>query len=105
MPDARVLRSISEIGREAWDACFPGALEGFDYLAAVEAAGLVGFDWRYVVVNDRGRTVAAAPAFFTDYSLDTTLTELGRRLVGALRKVAPRAFRVRMACLGSPSVP
>lgn len=102
MPEARVVRSISQIGREAWDACFPDALEGYDYLAAVEAAGLAGFDWRYAVVEEAGRVIAAAPGFFTDYSLDTTLTGLGRRLVAATRKVAPRAFQVRMACLGSP---
>lgn len=102
MPEARVLRSIGEVGREAWDACFLGALEGHDYLAAVEAAGLSGFDWRYAVVEEDGRIVAAAPGFFTDYSLDTTLTDLGRRLVAATRKLAPRAFTVRMACLGSP---
>jgi predicted N-acyltransferase len=90
------------VGRTAWDACFAGALEGFDYLQAVEAAGLAGFDWRYVVVEEAGRVVAAAPGFFSDYSLDTTLTGLGRRLVAVTRKVAPRAFTVRMACLGSP---
>lgn len=102
MPEVRVLRSLPEIGRDAWDTCFPGALESYDYLAAVETAGLEGFDWRYVVVEDDGRLVAAAPGFFTDYSLDTTLTDLGRRLVAATRRLAPRAFTVRMACLGSP---
>lgn len=102
MPEARVLRSIAEIAPAAWDACFPGALEGHAYLSAVEAAGLAGFDWRYAVVEEDGRIVAAAPGFFTDYSLDTTLTDLGRRLVAATRKLAPRAFTVRMACLGSP---
>lgn len=102
MPEARVVRSIAEVGRQAWDACFPGALEGYDYLAAVEAAGLAGFDWRYAVVEAEGRVVAAAPGFLTDYSLDTTLTPTGRRLVAAARRLAPRAFTVRMACLGSP---
>jgi predicted N-acyltransferase len=102
MLEARVVRSIAEIGREAWDNCFAGALEGYDYLAAVEAAELAGFDWRYAVVEADGRIVAAAPGFFTDYSLDTTLTDLGRRLVAATRKLAPRAFTMRMACLGSP---
>ncbi len=102
MPDARVVRSITEIGAEAWDGCFPGALEGYDYLAAVETAGLAGFDWRYAIVEEDGQILAAAPGFFTDYSLDTTLTDLGRRLVAASRKIAPRAFTVRMACLGSP---
>jgi predicted N-acyltransferase len=102
MPEVRVLRAIADVGREAWDACFPGALEGFDYLQAVEAAGLAGFDWRYAVVEEAGRVAAAAPGFFSDYSLDTTLTDLGRRLVAATRRIAPRAFTVRMACLGSP---
>jgi predicted N-acyltransferase len=102
MPEARVAGSIHDIGREAWDACFPGALEGFDYLAAVEAAGLAGFDWRYAVLEADGRTLAAAPGFLTDYSLDTTLTGFGRGLVGAARRISPRAFTVRMACLGSP---
>lgn len=102
MFEARVVRSIAEIGREAWDACAADALEGFDYLAAVEAAGLPGFEWRYVLVEDAGRPVAVAPGFLTDYRLDTTLTELGRRMVAATRRVAPRAFTVRMACLGSP---
>lgn len=102
MPETRVVRSIHEIGREAWDACCAGAIEGFDYLAAVEEAGLAGFDWRYVVAEEAGRVVAAMPGFFTDYSLDTTLTGLGRRLVSVTRRFAPRAFTVRMACLGSP---
>jgi predicted N-acyltransferase len=102
MPETRVVASLAEIGRDAWEACFPGALEGYDYLCAVEAAGLVGFDWLYVVVEEGGRALCAAPGFVTDYSLDTTLTDLGRRLVAATRKLAPRAFTVRMACLGSP---
>jgi hypothetical protein len=102
MPEARIVRSIHEVGRARWDACFPGALEGFDYLAAVEGAGLAGFDWRYALVEEGDRLLAAAPAFFTDYELDTTLTTLGRRLVAATRRLAPRAFTVRLASLGSP---
>jgi hypothetical protein len=107
MPEAaaletRVSASIHEIGREAWDACFPGRLEGFDYLAAVEAAGLAGFQFRYLTVWEAGRPVAAVPAFFTDYSLDTTLTDAGRKLVAITRRLAPRAFMLRLAGLGSP---
>jgi len=102
MLEARVESSIHHIGREAWEACAPGRLEGFDYLAAVEAAGLPGFAWRYVLVSEAGRPLAAAPGFLTDYSLDTTLTEAGRRLVAATRKLAPRAFTLSLASLGSP---
>jgi predicted N-acyltransferase len=102
MVEARVASSIHEVGRSAWDDCFPGRLEGFDYLSAVEAAGLPGFAWRYAVVEVDGKTVAAAPGFVTDYSLDTTLNAGGRRMVAAARRLAPRAFTVRLAALGSP---
>lgn len=102
MLEARVFESIEQIGREAWSAACPGTLEGYDYIEAVEAAGLPGFAWRYVMVEDDGRPVAAAPLFLTDYRLDTTLSDLGRRMVAMTRKIAPRAFTVRMACLGSP---
>jgi predicted N-acyltransferase len=99
---ARVIGSIHDVERARWDACFPGALEGHDYLAAVEDAGLSGFVWRYVLVEEGGVLLAAAPAFFTDYDLDTTLTTFGRNLVTAARRLGPRAFRVRLASLGSP---
>lgn len=102
MLEARVFESIEQIGRDAWDATRPSASEGFDYLAAVEAAGLPGFAWRYLLVEDAGRQVAAAPVFLADYRLDATLTDLGRRMVALTRKIAPRAFTMRMACLGSP---
>lgn len=102
MPEARVVSSIQAVGRARWDACAQGRLEGFDYLAAVEAAGVPGFDWRYVLVEQGSELLAAVPAFFTDYSLDTTLSSEGRRLVAAARRVAPRAFTVRLAALGSP---
>jgi predicted N-acyltransferase len=99
---ARVIQSINDVARERWDACFPGRLENHDYLAAVEAAGLPGFEWRYVLVEEDERVLAAAPAFFTDYRLDTTLTAFGRGLVSATRRLAQCAFTVRLASLGSP---
>ncbi len=102
MLEVRLHRSIEAIGRAAWDACHPGALEGFDYLSAVEQAGLAGFEWRYAVVEMHGRPVAAAPGFITDYSLDTTLTDLGRSAIAAVRRIAPRAFTLKLGSLGSP---
>lgn len=47
-----VLNGIESVGREAWDACFPGEPERFDYLLAVEHAGLPGFDWFYLIAKD-----------------------------------------------------
>lgn len=102
MLKARTVRSIAEVGREPWDRLFPGELESFDYLHAVEQAGLAGFQHFYVVVERDGRPVAAAPGFFTHYALDTTLTGQARNTVAAIRRLAPRLLTLKLACLGSP---
>jgi len=102
MLEVRVVDSLAQVDALAWDLLFPGEIEGHDYLMAVEAAGLEGFRWRYVLVEDEGRLLAAAPAFFTDYPLETTLAGPARRLADGLRHVAPGALTLRLACLGSP---
>jgi len=99
---ANVVSSIREIGRDAWNACFPGEVETYDYLAAVEDAGLAGFVWRYVVVRECGGVVAAMPAFLCDYALDTTLESRMRTVMAGIRKVFPPFLMLRLACLGSP---
>lgn len=102
-PQACIAMSIRAIGRQAWDACFPDEVEGYDYLLAVEDAGIAGFAWRYVVLYETGRMIAAMPAFLTDYQLDTTL-EAGpmRQAVQRIRRYAPGFLTLKLACLGSP---
>lgn len=102
MLDAVVASSIAEFGRDEWNACFDGQIESYDYLYAVERSGLVGFDWRYIAVIRGSRLVAAAPAFFTLYPLETTLTGAGRRFAGAARRLFPRALTLALGCIGSP---
>ena len=102
MPEVRVIDALAQVESSAWDRLFPGEIEGYDYLAAVEAAGLEGFRWRYVLVEEQGRLLAAAPAFLTEYSLETTLAGPARRVADGLRRVAPDALTLRLACIGSP---
>ena len=98
----RVASSITEIDRDPWNACFPGKLEDYDYLLAVEQAGLAGFDWRYVVVEEYGKIVAATPGFLTAYALDSTLTGAQKTIMRWLRAAFPKMLTPRLACLGSP---
>ncbi|WP_155947869.1 peptidogalycan biosysnthesis protein [Rhizobium sp. 2MFCol3.1] len=102
-PVATVFSSICMFGREAWNACFPDEIETFDYLLAVEEAGIAGFDWRYVVVREGKDIIAAMPAFLCDYGLETTLgAGYIRRAVEKVRGVFKRFLTLRLACLGSP---
>lgn len=102
MIEYRIAESIRAFGRGPWDALFPDDIERYDYLLATEQAGIEGFQWRYMAAEEDGRLLAAAPAFITAYPLDTTLTGSGKRVVAALRRLAPGALTLRLACIGSP---
>ena len=102
MIEASAYASIDLIAPAAWDALFPGELEDHAYLRAVERAGLAGFRYRYFVVHEGERLLAAAPAFLTDYRLDTTVSGGLRHVTGVLARAFPRLLRVPMLALGSP---
>ncbi len=103
LAETRVVASITHIGREAWNDCFHNEIENYDYLLAVEQAGIEGFHWRYVTIVQNERIVAAMPAFLTEYQLDTTLEEgRVRRLVRGFRQYWSSFLTLRLACLGSP---
>ncbi len=100
---AEVVHSITEIDRSSWDSCFPGEPEGYDYLLAVEEAGIKGFEWCYVVVRADNRIVVAMPAFLSQYALETTL-EPGRlrQAIASMRTVWSKFLSLKLGCLGSP---
>ena len=102
MFEVEVLRSLSHTPRQAWDRLFGGALEGYDYLRAIETAALAGFEWRYLLARRGGEIVAAVPAFITDYRLETTFDGAGRKAAEQVRRVLPGLMTPRLACLGSP---
>ncbi|WP_309606087.1 peptidogalycan biosysnthesis protein [Phenylobacterium sp.] len=102
MLEARVVESLAQVDPASWDGLFADTLEGYDYLLAVERAGLPDFRWRYVLVSEGDALLAAAPAFLTEYGLETTLAGPGRRMMEGLRRVAPGALTLRLACIGSP---
>jgi predicted N-acyltransferase len=101
-PEIGIVDSLAAIDRAQWDALFDETLEGYDYLTAVERAGLEGFRWRYVLACQDGVLVAAVPAFLTDYPVETTLTGPGKRAIEAVRRVIPGFLTLGLACLGSP---
>ena len=98
-----VCADLGAVDRGQWDACFPGEAESYDYLLAVERAGILGFEFRYVVGKAGGRIVAAMPAFLTRYGLETTLDNRRLRdMVMRLRRLWSEFLILPLACLGSP---
>jgi predicted N-acyltransferase len=102
MIKVRITESIADLGKDRWQALFPGELEGYDYLLAIEEAGLEGFAWRYVFAEEDGRLLAVAPGFVTRYSLDTTLAGVGKQIAREVRRIVPAALSLQLSCLGSP---
>ncbi len=101
--EAIVVDSIEAFGREEWDRLFPDELEDWSYYRAVEKSGLPDFSWLYFGVRDAaGLLRAAAPAFVTDYRLDTTLSGGFKRFADWLTRHFPRLLRQKMLSLGSP---
>ncbi|MET0777563.1 MAG: GNAT family N-acetyltransferase [Pseudomonas mandelii] len=102
MITALAYSTIEAIDRSAWNACFPGELEDWDYYRAVEQAGIADFRWRYLALYENEVLVAAAVAFTTAYSLDTTVQGPGKRVTEQLRRWWPGLLDVRLYALGSP---
>ncbi|MGE5202332.1 MAG: GNAT family N-acetyltransferase [Acidobacteriota bacterium] len=99
---AAVTRSVRSITRSEWNACFPGDPEGWAYYCAIEESGLADFSFAYFAVREYGRVVAVAPAFVTDYRLDTLLHGRWKDALKPLLDRVGRLLSMRMLCLGSP---
>jgi hypothetical protein len=97
-----VSSSITGIRSEEWDACFRGDPEGWAYYRSIEEAGLAAFSWAYFIARENGRIVAVAPAFVTEYRLDTTIQGGWRIALQALLRPLKNLLTLRMLCLGSP---
>ena len=102
MITAQAFSSIQAIEREAWNDCFPDSLEDWDYIVAVENAGIEGFEWRYLTLYRGSTLIAAATAFTTSYRLDTTVQGIGKRFTEKLNHILPGLVQLPLYAIGSP---
>lgn len=102
MITALALSTIEALDRDAWNDCFPDELEDWDYYRAVERSAIAGFQWRYLALFEGEVLIAAAVAFTTAYSLDTTVQGSSKRISERLRRHWPGLLDVRLYALGSP---
>ena len=102
MITAHAFSTIQAIERSAWNDCFPLALENWDYYVAVENAAIDDFQWRYLAVFEDGQLLAVAPAFTTQYRLDTTVSGIAKRFTQRLERWWPGVLRLGLYAIGSP---
>jgi hypothetical protein len=102
MREFRISSSISDFDCTAWNQCFEGVLERYEYALATEQAGIDGFAWRYLAIVDGGTILAATYGFTTRYALDTTLTGFWKKPVMYFKKLVPGKLSLGLACIGSP---
>ena len=102
MREFHVLDTLHEIDKHQWDACFPDEVENYDYLLAIEESAIAGFSFRYLSAWKSGVLESAAPLFFNDYSLDTTLQGVGKKLISGIKNAFPKLLTLKLACMGSP---
>ncbi|MBF0544335.1 MAG: GNAT family N-acetyltransferase [Candidatus Riflebacteria bacterium] len=94
--------SIEQIGRKAWNDCFPDELERFDHFLALEKSELPDFSWGYLILSQNEKTIAAVSLFFTEYSLETTVQGYYKNILISLKKLFPSLLTLKLICLGSP---
>ena len=87
--------SITALSREAWNQCFIGALEDYDYCLALERAAIPGFTLCYYALHDSDALLAAFPVFFTDYDLATTADGMVKSILSRI------GAKLKLACVGS----
>ena len=102
MVEFRVLGSLHEIDKQQWDVCFAGEVENYDYLLAVEESAITGFSFKYLTAWENRTLRAVTPMFLNNYSLDTTLQGVGKKLVANIKNAFPKLLTLKLACLGSP---
>jgi predicted N-acyltransferase len=79
-----VSHSIHRVRRSDWAHLDSDELEGYDYYAAIEDAGLPGIEPRYFMIRDGQRLIAVAPAYRHRLPLNQVLDGLLAKLFGQL---------------------
>lgn len=97
-----VARSIDAFTAPEWNRLFAAELEDWSYYKAVEDAALPGFELAYLGLRHEGELCAVAPAFASDYRIDTTLEGPLRHATDVVARLLPRLLTVRLLALGSP---
>lgn len=101
-PEIRLLSSIAEIPKAAWEEMLPGAPECWDFFRTVERVPPPGFTLGAIAAFEADRILAAAPVFGIEYRLDTPFQGPVRAATDWLHKRWPKLLTRSVLGLGSP---
>jgi len=101
-PEVRLLPSIAQIPKGAWEEMLPGEPECWDFYRTVESIPPPGFTLSAIAAFEDRKILAAAPVFGIDYRLDTPFQGMMRTCSDWLNKHWPRLLTRSVMGLGSP---
>ena len=101
-PEVRLLPSIAQIPKGAWEEMLPGEPECWDFYRTVESIPPPGFTLSAIAAFEDRKILAAAPVFGIDYRLDTPFQGTMRTCSDWLNKHWPRLLTRSVMGLGSP---
>ena len=101
-PEVRLLPSITEIPKSAWEEMLPGEPECWDFYRSVENIPPPGFTVSAIAAFEDSRILAAAPVFGIDYRLDTPFQGTTRKCTEWMSRRWPRLLTRSVVGLGSP---
>jgi hypothetical protein len=99
---ARILGSISELPRAAWQQLLGGVIYDYDYLRACELAAPDEFSFLAAAAFDGAKLIAAMPLFRVTFRTEMALAGSLKQGVRALGAVWPRFVNMPLMGAGSP---
>jgi hypothetical protein len=101
-PEFRVLPSIAQIPKAAWEEMLPGQPECWDFFRTAENVPPPGFTLSVIAAFEDHQILAAAPVFGIEYRLDTPFQGKARAVGQWLYDRWPRLVTRPVMGLGSP---
>lgn len=98
----RILGSMADLERGAWDRLFAGHCEGYDYFVACEKVPPENFRFYAIGVFEGERLIAGAPLFRLALQLDHVFEGVLRKLARGLCRAWPGGVHIPVIGLGSP---
>ena len=94
--------TVNSIKKEDWESFFADCPEGYWFYETLEQSGLAEFSFHYLLAYRQERLVAIIPFFTADFDGNTVLEPGIRKIVSAVRTVAPQFLVFKTLFCGSP---